>query len=338
MRVRLGVTLLGLLLPSALVGQTNGWRFTASPAAGLWFHSMALSGTTGFGMLPLYGSGYRGDLVRARARTGTPPTPLEQRSAEFGDAFVADSAFEVLHFVPLWFPVSTPSDLLESIRLGSERGESAIRQVGPRERFGLTALLATLPTPEERVRLVRLVDALRREWTAGYAVLQDVLLPDGRAAEVAAAWQPVAAALAPYLRARKLTGGAVLLVASLGPDGRFFAGDPKNPTDNVVAVRLGPGEPAQAAVYRLVRELCYPAVREAMQGTEPTDDRVRGERVSGIAAVRCGHELLARYAPREVAGYDEQWLREAGATEGFEEHFALPGAIGSRLASRIAGR
>lgn len=338
MRVRIGVVLLGLLVPSTVVGQTDGWRFSTSRAAGLWFHSMALSGNAGFGMLPLYGSGYRGDLVRARARSRTPPTPLEQGGAEFTEAFAADSAFEVLHFVPLWFPLSTPSDLLGSIRLGAEHGESAIRQVGTRERFGLTALLATLPTPDERARLVRLVDALRREWGAGYAELQDDLLPDGRAAEVAAAWQPVAAALTPYLRARKLTGGAVLLAASLGPDGRFFAGDPKNPTDNVVAVRLGPGEPAQAAVYRLVRELCYPAVREAMQGVEPTDDRVRGERVSGIAAVRCGHELLARYAPREVAGYDEQWLSEAGATEGFEKQFALPGAIGDRLASRIAGR
>jgi hypothetical protein len=316
--------------------QAPAWRVTTSPSAGLWFHGLALSGSRGFGVLPLYGPGYRGDLTRARAEPGLPSGGLEEESAEFTAAFAADSAFEMLHFIPLWFPVSSAPDMLDALLRATQSGADALRETGPRERFGVGVMLGTLPTSSQRRTLGQFVTALRREWVEGYSRLHARLIAPERAAEVEAVWQPLALALAPYLTAQRLSSGVVLLVPSLGPDGRFFGGDPRNPADNVVAVRLAPGEPAERAVFRMVRELCYPTVRAAL-GKDPVPDAVAGERVSGMAAVRCGHDLLARYAPSTVARYDAQWISDAGRSGTFEQIYPLPDGLAARLASREAG-
>lgn len=314
-----------LLLAAPLAAQRAHWVVTAAPAANLWYHALALSGAEGFGAFPLYDPGYAGTVVRVRRPRELPPTPLELSPPTLVPALAADSALELVHFLPLWFPAATPSELLDLV---------AAPERSPAGRL----LTGALPAPESRRVLTGLAEALRREWRGGYPALLDALLPPTRVAEVTAAWAPVAADLAPYLEAHALGGGVVMLVPALGPDGRFFGGDPANPADNVVAVALGPDEPATAAVYRLVRELCYPVVRVTLAGRLEPADRVAGERLSGAAAVRCGHTLLARYRPADVAGYDALWLGGAATAGDITRAFALPPAVETALSRRLALR
>ena len=118
-------------------------------------------------------------------------------------------------------------------------------------------------------------------------------------------------ALADYLDARGLDRTRVLVTPTLSREGRFFAGNPNDPEDNVVIVGYGPGVSMEGAAAALVRELCFPVVREAFDQLDA--DRVRqlgrvgAARLSDAAATRCGRLLLERYLPDEVGHYDARF-------------------------------
>ncbi|MDX2121076.1 MAG: hypothetical protein SF070_08505 [Gemmatimonadota bacterium] len=318
-----------LLLGAPVAAQAPAWRVSTEPAAGLWFHGMALAGVAGFGTDPLYAPDYRATLATVRRQAGLAATPLEIEPFALGRAFAEDSSLEALHFVPLWFPRSTPLGLLDALTAATTP-DAATAEPGREERFGASVVAATVHSPAARRVLAGFAARLRAEWQGGYPGLHRALLPADRGREVAEAWAPLAAQLAPYLKSEHLDGGLVLLSPALGPDGRFFGGRPEDPTDNVLAVRLAPEEPARSAVLRMVRELCYPAVRAALADGPAEPDRVAGEQLSGRVAVRCGHSLLARYAPEAVADYDVLW--------GTGQSPELPSRVGAALARRIGGR
>jgi hypothetical protein len=271
---------------------------------------MALTGTQGFGALPLYDPGYAAAVRAERAKRGVAMTTLERSAGEFRSAFEADSAFEMLHFLPLTAASASPDQLL---------GEIA-PQVG-------SALLAT---PAARGTFDRFLGAVRGEaaiWRDERAAAQPTAM-----AAVEARWTAIAAAVGPYLARHRLASGIIVPVPGLGTDGRFVPAAQGSPA--LVAVQL-PRDPARAgdAAFFALRELCYPAVREATSrpGLLPPDRR-EAERLSGRAAVRCGAMLLDAASPGLAAGYRRAFQPAGGD---FAADFPLPGEVATALATAV---
>jgi hypothetical protein len=277
---------------------------------------MALTGTQGFGALPLYDPGYAPAVRADRAKRGVAPTALERTGGEFRSAFEADSTFEMLHFLPLTAVSASPDQLL---------GE-----VVPRVGYAL------LQAPAQRATLDRFAAAVRGEMSTwrDERALRGGTAPATLAA-IEAKWTAVAAAIAPYLARYGLTAGIIVPVPGLGTDGRFVPSSQGSPA--LVAVQL-PSDPTRApdAAFFAVRELCYPAVREALRqpGLEPRDRR-EAERLSGRAAVRCGAILLEAASPSLAEGYRSAFLPAGGD---FAAAFPVPDAMVPALARATGTR
>lgn len=103
----------GLLLASGLPAQdASRWAMRSSASADLWFHGLAMARFTGFGAQPLYDPAYPSETRWSRERAGTAPTRLEQQADGLHDDFIADSSFEVLHFLPLYMVTVDPDEML----------------------------------------------------------------------------------------------------------------------------------------------------------------------------------------------------------------------------------
>lgn len=298
---------LSLLTPHLSLAQ---WVVRPSPAAELWYHAMALTGTQGFGALPLYDPGYPAAVRAERVKRGMAMTALERSAGEFRLAFEADSAFEMLHFLPLTAVSASPDQLLGEV----------VPQVG----------YTLLQTPGERATLDRFAASVHTEMSAwrDERALRGGTMPAALAA-IEARWSAIAAAIGPYLARHQLTSGIILPIPGLGLDGRLVPSSPGSPA--LVAVQL-PRDQARAAdaAFFAVRELCYPAVREALSqsGVQPADRR-EAERLSGRAAVRCGAMLLEGASPELAAGYRGAFLPGGG---NFGAAFPIPDALIPTLA------
>ena len=307
MRTVLLLLALSLLTPHSSPAQ---WVVRPSPAAELWYHAMALTGTQGFGALPLYDPGYAGSVRAERAKRGVAPTALERSAGEFRLAFEADSAFEMLHFLPLTAASASPDQLLGEV----------VPQVG----------YSLLQSPGQRATLDRFASLVLTEMSVwrDERTLRGARMPAALAA-IEARWSAIAAAIGPYLARHRLTSGIILPIPGLGLDGRLVPSSEGSPA--LVAVQL-PRDPARAAdaAYFAVRELCYPAVREALRqpGLQPADRRA-AEQLSGRAAVRCGAMLLEGTSPDLARAYREALLPPGGD---FNAAFPIPDALLPALA------
>ncbi|MBI2407369.1 MAG: hypothetical protein HYV19_03565 [Gemmatimonadetes bacterium] len=262
------------------------WRFSASPAAAAWYAAVDSLRLAGHGPFP---------LVRSK---GEPVSSLGRG--------IADERFEILHFVPLYFPSATSSALADAV--DDAAGNATPR--APRSQFAVGAIRRALPDAADRRRLAELAALARR------------IAPPPLAPAQLAAWQAAwdsrfAAALAPFLAGQRLDRGVALVVPSLGAEGRVFAGVPADRSDNLIAV----GVPLNAAdidgpLYAAVRELCFPLVSRVAEST-PAFRRAAGAgreaaRRASLAAVRCGADLLDRVRPSEAAGYRRHWSTALG--------------------------
>lgn len=286
------------------------WRFSASPAAAAWYAAADSLRLAGHGPLP---------LVRSK---GEPVTDLGRA--------VADERFEILHFVPLYFPSATPTALADAV--DDAVGSGAPR--APRGQFAVGAIRRALPDAADRRRLAEL------------AALAGRIAPRPLASAQLAAWQAAwdsrfAAALAPFLASEQLDRGVALVVPSLGAEGRVFVGVPTDRSDNLVAV----GVPLNAAdidgpVYAAVRELCFPLVSRVAEST-PAFRRAAGAgreaaRRASLAAVRCGAELLDLVRPSEAAGYRRHWSAALGGPpDAFDQLYPSDPLLSPRLRTAL---
>jgi hypothetical protein len=286
-----GTALLSAALAAALLtgiapAAEAQWRFSASPSAAAWYAAADSLRLTGHGALP---------LVRS---PGEPVTGLGRA--------LADERFDILHFVPLYFPSATPAALADAV--DDAAGDGAPR--APRSQFLVGAIRRALPEVADRRRLAELATLSRR------------IAPPPLAPAQLAAWQGAwdsrfAAALSPFLVSERLDRGVALVVPSLGAEGRVFAGVPADRSDNLIAV----GVPLNAAdidgpLYAVVRELCFPLVSRIAEST-PAFRRAAGAggeaaRRASLAAVRCGADLLDRVRPSEATGYRRHWSAALG--------------------------
>ncbi|HVX41762.1 MAG TPA: hypothetical protein VHB25_19535 [Gemmatimonadaceae bacterium] len=264
-----------------------GWIIGRDAFAELWFHCLAVVGYRGDGEYPFYDPRYAIRVRGAKAGAGI-ETPLELSAGTFRRAFERDSAFEVLHFVPLYFVGRAPEAAVAELASGSSAAARAVR--------------AALPTDAERALFRRFLDAARDEWRL-YLSAQLGELTDVSAASLAglaAAWRDtILPAIAARLPAGERAHGIVLVVPALGREGRVVrdvAGGP------IVAVgEYGLAADRSAPLFATVRELAF-ALVPPIEPADPTQ-RVAAERARDAAATRSGAALLEAVAPRLAARY-----------------------------------
>lgn len=275
-----------------------GWSFEEDTFAELWFHGLAVVGLQGFGPQPLYDEAYG----RA-SRSPASPRMLERQAPALLDVFRRDEAFEVMHFVPLYFRGATRAEALAALRAVA-RSSAGTPALPASVQQGGSIVASLLSTPAQRAALGTFVDALAEEWTT---VLEPRHVSGARRRdEVGTRWRSDwAPALSTFLARERAAGGTVILVPALGAEGRFLDRDPAAPSRALVMVGAaeGPGGP-DATLSSLLRELCYPAVRRAFQPFEArVPDRMDASRASDLAATRFGELLLETHAPQHVAAY-----------------------------------
>lgn len=283
--------------------EPSGWRVVSSPFADLWYHGLAVVGYHGFGPHPLYDVAYGRRAVRER-----PQSPLAVEGPGILSALEQDSAFELLHFIPVYLVDAGPREALDGLRrVAGARPGSAVELTGPLgSRLQLVA--RALPQASQRRVLGRLVDALEREWSQGMAgaVAAGADARTGELARLEERWRGTfEPALGGYLGSHGLGGGRIVATPALGLEGRFFQGDLRDPKDNVVVLGFSPDDSnPDAALAPVVRELCFPAVRAAFEFVKDRYvDRVAASRASDAAATRCGELLLEALLPGSLAAY-----------------------------------
>lgn len=284
-------TVVMLLVPTTAAAQ---WRVASPPAAAAWFHvidSLGVSGTGAFNFT---------------AAESARPTDLGRTLSRGG-------RYDILHFVPLYYPSAGTTALADALAQAAGTAPPSV----PRAQFLVGALRQALPSAAERAPLPVLADGLRR--ASARRVTAEAL------DALQAHWnRALAPALAAFLHDQRLDAGLLWVLPALGPEGRLFAGVAGDRTDNIVAVATGPAD-GNGPLYAAVREFCFPLVSrtaEASPEFRRTADRpADAARRTGVAAVRCGAELLDRVAPAEAVLYRAHWLRVANRGAAFDAAF-----------------
>ncbi len=309
---RVVISLAGLLGLTARPTLADAqWRVAAPAATSAWYAALDSVRLPGAGAF---------SFTRA---AGPANTPLALA--------LASGRFDVLHFVPLYYPSASRSALADA--LDDAAGSATPR--APRAQLVVGILRQSIADPQDRQRLTELA-----------ALVRHIAPPVVAAAQIDA-WQDAwnrrfAAGLAPFLARERLDAGILLVVPSLGPEGRLFAGIPANRTDNLIAVAtpLGPDD-ADGPLFAAVRELCFPLVSRVADGS-PAFARGAGTsreaaRRTSIAAVRCGADLLELLLPSEAPGYRAHWraVAHASSDAAFDDLFPPDPLLSTRLRTAL---
>jgi hypothetical protein len=285
-------------VPAAAAAQ---WRVASPAAAAAWFQVIDSVGVAGTG---------------AFSFTATAAV----RPTELGGTLSRGGRYDILHFVPLYYPSAGTAALADALTQAAGTAPPA----APRAQFLVGALRQALPSAADRAPLTLLADGLRR--TTARRVSPDAL------DALQAHWnRALAPALAPFLRDQRLDAGLLWVLPALGPEGRLFSGVASDRTDNIVAVAAGAAG-GNGPLYAAVRELCFPLVSRTAEAS-PEFRRTAGNpaeaaRRAGIAAVRCGAELLDHVAPAEAGPYRTHWERVATRALTFDAAFPSDPALG----------
>jgi hypothetical protein len=324
------------------------WVFSSLPQADLWFHGMALVDPIGPGPNPLYDPAYPSEMRKTKAAAGVSTTVLDNRSGYFRGAFQRDPAFEVLHFLPLYFPQAGRVEVLSALKVLAGTAEGIPRAPSVNTAFGLAAVGSVLTTRGQRTVLGEFVAALEEEWAVFYqhhwrerAAAQDQIL-----ASLQECWRVgYLPALTPFLDGTGMSGGLIALVPAIGTEGRIFGGSPQNPADNVLVLSApSSAEEGREAVFSMLRELSFPAVRRVMDRVGGvTGDRKEAENLASRASIRSGALILERYRPEDLWAYQQFFLSQAprsapagdAAEAVFREVFPLATAFETALREEI---
>jgi len=349
-RFAIAASLLAGAPPSLLRGQAppvaeiprvaahESWKVRSEADSDLWFHGMAVIGFEGFGPLHMYDTGYAERVRAAKRRRGIYPTLLDRKSARF----------EIMHFLPLYFRAPNSDGLLRAIRAIAGEAPTRDNTGDPATRDAANAVGSVLASRRQRELLNEFVDVLEDERRVFYEDYERES-NGARAAQIAKIQQywdaDLAPALAPYLERSQLGNGLIIVSPALGAEGRFVILGRGNAPRPVIAVRL----PSSSADHdggvplSAIRELCFPIVHTVIgQHATRKLERVAAERLSSVAAVRCGALALERYVPALTSSYQSQFLRAAGSPvtgadldAAFLRVFNLPPAVDAGLRRAI---
>lgn len=300
------LTVAALLVPTAAAAQ---WRLASPPAAASWFHVLDSTGVAGTGAFRFTASG-------------------SERPTELGRALSRRGRYDILHFVPLYYPSAGTAALADALTQAAGTAPPS----APRAQFLVGALRQALPSAAERAPLLVLADGLRR--ASGRRVAAATL------DALQAHWnRALAPALAAFLHHQQLDAGLLWVLPALGPEGRLFVGVAADRTDNIVAVAAGPAD-GNGPLYAAVREFCFPLVSRIAEAS-PEFRRTAGSpadaaRRSAVAAVHCGAELLDRVAPAEAVSYRAHWLRVATHAQNFDAAFPPDAVLAPSIRAALA--
>jgi hypothetical protein len=268
------------------------WVVSRDPFADLWFHSLAVIGYEGHGPLRLYDPQYAERVRAAKLRVHI-TTALDRRALELRQTLAADSAFELLHFLPLYFVGQEPSLVLSALRtaIGAPTAIANPRPLAS----AASAIAAALPTGHERDVFVSLLDAVDDEWTTFLRSDRGSRATDDRrmVRNLQTAWDDrFAAALAGYVASIGINRGTILISAALGNDGRIVR-DPRGSAIIAVSPDRGPGIGNESAgLLRAVRELAFPLLDQLRTPLTTSTARIDAERARDAASVRAGAMIL----------------------------------------------
>lgn len=331
------------------------WSVTTLDQVDLWYHGLAVLGYGVDEPAALYDPGYGRHVRSDKDRLGISPTPLDRAAVGLAGTFAGDPAFEILHFLPLYFASTDWSTMLEGLRTLSDGG-SPVRRIAqphtgvdPRIDRTLGALAASLPRRAQRTALRRFAELLDYEWGI-YLRDQRLRSTAMRAAHARALEQrwntEFAPALRGYLTQIDRERGTIILSPSLGREGRTVERWGDAAASAIVAIApprsIAPAA-TRAAAFDVLRELCFATSRAVIEDPhgQPVDP-VAAEQLNRNTAIRCGALVLERYLPQMRAGYEAHVLatqpRESSpdsATGHLAHAFPLPWEVERRLARVI---
>ncbi|MGB5302684.1 MAG: hypothetical protein WBP17_06010, partial [Gemmatimonadota bacterium] len=146
--------------------EQGSWRVLPLPHVDLWYHGLAVTGFEGSGPDPLYDPSYRARIREVKEGLGVYPSALDRGSPGFAAAFQADSAFELLHFVPLYFASAGPDRMLSALTQVGETGNARVED--PAAQFGAGIVAQLLPEERQRDVLLEFTRALSSEWATWF--------------------------------------------------------------------------------------------------------------------------------------------------------------------------
>jgi len=354
-----GVLLLAMVagsagVPEASAGSrqedgTPGWVVGAAPHLDLWFHGLAVMGVDGPGPLPLYAAGYAAAIRQLKQERGVFPTALDVQAEAIEAEFASSPAFEVAHFLPLYFVSADRDRMFEALEQVARDGH-ADEVTDFRAKFGAGVVAQVLTESHQRQVLVDYSRLLEAEWNSFYENFWSELASSRQELhrELQLRWDhELAPRLQPYLHEARLNAGAIVTSPVLGAEGRIFEGDPRQRDDNLVVVGFPLGSAdLDAVLANVVRELSFPILRRVLNtNTTAGRDPEEAEAESSLAAVRCGAFMLQRYAPDQVAAYQHSFvsaLRLEPAAAGaaldaqFEQAFSISDELAEMLASEVS--
>ena len=334
-RAALGVATISL---QAIAGRTGSaqsrptpsrgteWIVAGDPSTDLWFHSLATIGLTGPGSLPFYDARYARLAAAEKARRGIPPSALDRNGARLASAITGDSAFEVLHFLPLYLRATSPAEFAHQVRAIARDDDVTGIPAEIRR-----AVRSALPSTSERTLLLELADAIddeSRTFFTAYAA--DRASDDSiRRRDLQARWDDsFAPRLAAVFRMIGVRRGVLLISPPLGPEGRVVN---LASAGMIIAVSDWRGATPDAPLLASIREMCFPFLEQVWKIDRSTH-AARGAEESSQAAVRCGAEVVDSLTPASAAAYRALFL---GARPGetpaeyrrrFDQRFSIDAA------------
>ena len=316
--------------------QTADWTVGRDAFAELWYHALARVTPAGDSPVTLYSAAYVRDAEAAR-RTTALASRLDIVQPALREALRTERALEVLHFVPAYFVGEPPEAVLRALR-----GAFASARPPVHDALARRAALVAQAVPGERARsaAMQFVDAAADEWR----VIQrgGELRPGPGPAEMDRLrneWlREVEPALRPYLVASGTRRGRIVVVPSLGLDGRVV-----HTPDGAALALVGTGDGAgleRAPLLLAVRELAYPLVRRLpsrLLAAKP-DAPWAAERARGVAAVRAGALLLDAQLPAMAPAYRALFAGVAtqGDPRAFDALYAASAELDAALQSEVA--
>jgi len=299
-------------------GLNGGWVVLSEPRVDLWYHGLAVLGYGETEQPTMYDNVYLERVRAVKQEMGIYPMALDTRAEKLREEFEKDRAFELFHFVPLYFPQASRERMLQALTAVADRRTRDSTIAGRDTRAGMRLLEARLREGGQRRWLREFVELLQTEWEVFYAEYREQTAA-GDATYLAVMrrrWEgELAPATADFRSEEQLDSGRVYLAPSLGSEGRMFAGNAFQRTVNAIAVWAPPWNDPRASLFSAVREMCYSvatnALRSAGGGAGPGS-------VTN-AAVRCGSRLLEHTAPELASEYRDVYLRAAGVEEPVED-------------------
>lgn len=325
------------------------WEIRTAPDVDLWYHGLAVIGFRGFGPLPMYDPGYASMVRTEKIKRGSQPSILDRNAALLKAAFSRDSAFEVMHFLPLYFLAPGNGDAIPGLRAvarGKITNEKKAESGNPPV---LAAVAGVIRTRRQRELLGMFIDGLEDERRAFYDDFTRRNRESRRKMHEAFStyWNDsLSPSIAPFLNNVAPSGGSIILSPPLGGEGRSIKmrASPTSAATIVVVGSSYSGTDLHTPAVSLVRELCFPIVRRAIEPVQPAiRHRIAAERLSSIAAVRCGAQAMERHIPSLLAPYMLRFLAAAdrplphrNLDSAFRSAFPVSGAIDASLRRALA--